>query len=317
MRVKKFLNELFTTTKAERNGALVLISLLCILIAFRLILPHISKPDIDQEEMDLIFSRFDSISKAYEQSQPIEKSESDIEYFPFDPNTVSRAELVALGIDSRVINTFLNYRKSGATFKKPDDILKVYGITHEQFKKLEPYIIIKQQEKKLVEKPKKTKDKDDPVVSKTQVKTYPQEKKYKYNPQIIDINTADTTQLKTLYGIGSVFAKRIVNFRNSLGGYLYIEQLKEVYGLSEETYQRIKKHVSVDSSRVNKININFASVDDLRKHPYCNYTQARTIINYRDEKGSFQTLDYFISDSVLVNAGIEKLLPYLSINQSK
>jgi competence ComEA-like helix-hairpin-helix protein len=71
--------------------------------------------------------------------------------------------------------------------------------------------------------------------------------RFNYNTVRIDINRADTTEWKRLKGIGSVLSKRIVKYRDKCGGFKSIEQLRKIYGLSEETYQSILPHLKMDS----------------------------------------------------------------------
>ncbi len=127
----------------------------------------------------------------------------------------------------------------------------------------------------------------------------------------IELNSADTNSLKSLNGIGSVFAKRIIKFRDALGGFVRKEQLLEVYGIDAEKLQAISPKVEIDISKVKRININTASVDDLRKHPYLNKKVAVSIFSRRISKGDFKDVQEvkelnFVSDSLY-----NKIAPYL------
>jgi DNA uptake protein ComE-like DNA-binding protein len=99
------------------------------------------------------------------------------------------------------------------------------------------------------------------------------------------LNSADTTLLKKIPGIGSAFAKRIVSYRNLLGGYYSITQLSEVYGIDEEKYNSLIPWFSADASLIKRLDINNLPIDSLSRHPYINYRQARVITQLRKQKG--------------------------------
>ena len=119
---------------------------------------------------------------------------------------------------------------------------------------------------------------------------------------IIDINTADTTLLKQLPGIGGAFAKWIVNYREKLGGYCETEQLLEVYRMDTIRYNAIKDFVIVDSTFTpNKLKINTDEFKVLLKHPYLEYDDVKKIVNHREQKGmitSWEQLVKIVGDSV-------------------
>jgi len=129
---------------------------------------------------------------------------------------------------------------------------------------------------------------------------------------IVELNTADTTTLKKVPGIGSAFANRIVNYRNILRGYYSVTQLSEVYGIDEERYLALKPWFTADPSLINKIEINKIPQDSLQRHPYISYVQARVIVNLRRQKGrltgweNLQLLNEFTESDKI------KLQPYIS-----
>lgn len=121
-------------------------------------------------------------------------------------------------------------------------------------------------------------------------------------PSIIDINTANTTQLKQLSGIGSSFAKWIVNYREKLGGYCETEQLLEVYRMDSVRFNDIKNYVKIDSTFIpNKLRINSDAFKILLKHPYLEYDDVKKIVNYREQKGiitSWEQLRNVVGDAI-------------------
>lgn len=119
---------------------------------------------------------------------------------------------------------------------------------------------------------------------------------------IVDLNTADTTLLKRLPGIGSSFAKRIVEYREKLGGYCETVQLLEVYRMDTARYNEIKDYVKIGSLFVpNKLKINSDSFKILLKHPYLEYDDVKKIVNYREQKGmiaSWEQLTKVVGDAI-------------------
>lgn len=155
---------------------------------------------------------------------------------------------------------------------------------------------------------------------------YPQEKKDSvYTPRqtfpkvekfpegtVIDLNSADTTSLKKIPGIGSSYAKRIVAYRNLLGGYYRHEQLQEVYGMYEELYEMIIPYLSVHPDSVKKIEVNRSSLERLRSHPYINFYQAKAITDLRKKKEHLKSMDELSLLEEFPEEEREKIAPYLS-----
>lgn len=128
---------------------------------------------------------------------------------------------------------------------------------------------------------------------------------------VIDLNTADTTSLKKIPGIGSTFANRIVKFRNLLGGFCSVEQLKEVYGIDNERYADLHTWFSVDTSLVIKLEINTWSRDSLNRHPYLNNKQTRVIEQQRKQKGRINGWEGLLLFDEFTDTDIQRLLPYV------
>ncbi|MCD8176668.1 MAG: helix-hairpin-helix domain-containing protein [Tannerellaceae bacterium] len=103
---------------------------------------------------------------------------------------------------------------------------------------------------------------------------------------VIELNSADTTLLKKIPGIGSAFANRIIKYRNLLGGFYSVEQLAEVYGIDEERFLKLKPWFYVDKEKILLIDLNQATEEELRAHPYINYRQAGAIVRLRKQKGT-------------------------------
>jgi len=129
---------------------------------------------------------------------------------------------------------------------------------------------------------------------------------------IVELNTADTTILKKVPGIGTAYANRIVKFRESLGGFYSVSQLREVYGIDEEKYNELRIWFNVDTLTLRKVKVNKVSFDSLLHHPYINYNQTRIILQLRKQKGrlsdweNLHLLEEFTEEDKI------RLTPYLS-----
>ena len=137
----------------------------------------------------------------------------------------------------------------------------------------------------------------------------------KISPEIdkLDVNVADSIELCKLYGIGPVLSNRIIKFRQKLGGFVHLTQIKEVYGLKPETYQKIERSIEIKDTVIVKLNINQCSVEEFKAHPYFNWNLSNAIVNYRQQHGQYISIEK-IKSIHLVNEEIyRKIAPYLTI----
>ena len=132
-------------------------------------------------------------------------------------------------------------------------------------------------------------------------------------PKEIDVNLTDSLGLIALPGIGIKLAARILKFREKLGGFYAVEQVKETFGLPDSTYQRIRKYLKLVDTVIRRININTADEERLRSHPYIRWDLSKPILAYRNEHGPFQKLEDLKKVVAVTNEVYEKIAPYLSI----
>lgn len=143
------------------------------------------------------------------------------------------------------------------------------------------------------------------------------EKKKNYYDFTIEVNTATQEDYEKLYGIGKVYAERIITFRNKLGGFYSINQIKDVFGIEDSTFQKFKKNLTIKPAKIQKIDINNATFEELTKNPYFFSTVAKQIIGYRTKVKPFATTDdiknlYFVKDHP---EHYDKMLPYIKISE--
>jgi len=137
------------------------------------------------------------------------------------------------------------------------------------------------------------------------------------NPQreLVELNTSDSASLEVLPGIGPVLSVRIIKFRKLLGGFASVDQLREVYGLSEEVFNIISSRVYVDTSAVKKININKAGYKDIRRLPYFDNYEVNVILKYRKLKGSISCIGEMVDNKLITPEKAKKVRPYLEFGE--
>ena len=216
--------------------------------------------------------------------------------FPFDPNTLDETGWKSLGLPDRTIRVILNYRGKGGRIRRKEDLSKIYGITAEQFRILEPFIQLPEISPRSFEPfPAKT-DRSTAIIS------------------VVDINRADTSAFIALPGIGSKLAGRIVAFREKLGAFYSVGQVKEVYGLADSVFQKLEAYLVLGESQLRKININSASEEELRMHPYIRYSLAKPIIAYRAAHGNFASVEDLKKVMAITQDIYEKVKHYISVD---
>jgi DNA uptake protein ComE-like DNA-binding protein len=132
--------------------------------------------------------------------------------------------------------------------------------------------------------------------------------------QKVDLNLCDTTLLKQVPGIGSSFAKRIVGYRDLLGGYHKVEQLMEVYGLDEDKYHSLKEWFVIENGPIATINVNNADFKSILRHPYINKEQTKEIFSYRNKNIRIDNMEQLSAHPLFTDSDVERLTPYLSFD---
>ncbi|MFA8300420.1 MAG: helix-hairpin-helix domain-containing protein [Hyphomicrobiales bacterium] len=143
-------------------------------------------------------------------------------------------------------------------------------------------------------------------------KVYPKKKKYK--PVIVDINTADSSTFIKVRGIGSKYASRIVKYRNLLGGYYSIDQIREIYGMTEENFQRIQPQLKITNKSTEKININTAKFKKIVRHPYISYKLTKEIFSYRNKKKTIDSIQQLQGFFTINDSVYQKVKYYIKTN---
>ncbi|GAB3256736.1 helix-hairpin-helix domain-containing protein [Larkinella harenae] len=325
-KVLSVVRDYFGASQQEARGLLALlfvsVFLLVLPLLYRLWVPD-AVPDTtqtDQRQLDSLVALLEADPrepKAYEQRPGRYQNEVEpkkVERFSFDPNTIDSESWQRLGAPRWLADRIVRYRSKGGRFRKKEDLLKIYDFSPDLYADLEPFIQLNEtsrpsqwegsQRERTVHRPFPV---DQPAT--THERSLP-DRSYKTVLKPFDINTADTTELKKLRGIGSKLALRIVKFRDALGGFVSVDQYREVFGLDSLALSELTAYGKLVSP-AKKIAVNTATVEGLDQHVYLSRKQAQVIVNYRTQHGAYTSPESLRNIRVLDASTLEKLTPYL------
>ena len=293
--------DFFYYTKSERRVILLLLAIALLLLGIWAVMEYLRPVEVpvtlsESEEIDSFLANLEEQEKIRKSHTP--KNEISVVLQPFDPNTADSVLLRQLGLPVYIVRNILKYRAKGGVFRSPESFSRIYGLKEEVYQKLKPYITIA------------------PLVSVSHVRTdtfrqlkdtIPYIPKYEEGT-IVDLNKADTSILKRIPGIGSTLARMIVVYRQRLGGFYDVSQLQEVPHVGVE----LNKWFVVTPAGLHKIQVNSASVDKLRSHPYMDFYKAKAIMEYRRKRGKIKGLSQLSMFEEFTEKDLKRLSPYLT-----
>lgn len=269
----------------------------------------------------------------------VENKETKLFYF--DPNTADSTQLLQLGLQPWQVRSIYKYRAKGGIYRKKEDFAYVYGLTAKDYKRLAPYIRIGEDYRPAYELAEVKRARQQNYYSRPNTyykSTYSSsanqnhenrnsernpsgngtpagvspKHQANYSPKLhagehLSVNSADTTALKTIPGIGSYFARRIVRYREQLGGFFDKEQLLDIEDFPKEALD----FINIDSGHIKKLKVNQLSLKQLRNHPYINYYQARAITDYRRLHGEIKDIKELRLMKEFTDNDIKRIQPYL------
>lgn len=313
---QKIVKDYLTFGKRDRIGLFVLVIVVTGSVLIPRLLFRAGKPKLLQENAVLVMaidtlqtrqlaakkygpgeSNYSNRTNTYqyESSQKIAYTAGEL--FQFDPNIIKSIDWQRLGLNEKTSKTIEKYVSKGGKFYKPEDLMKIWGMPEGFYERVKNYVAIT-----------------------SVARNYPV---YDNQPFVreerkvvaVNINEGDTTSFIALPGIGSKLSARIIAFREKLGGFYSIEQVGETYGLPDSTFQKIKGRLQVDGAAVRTINVNTATKDELRVHPYIKWNLANAIVEYRNQHGAYKSLEELKNIAMVDETTFGRIVHYLSLYQ--
>ena len=200
--------------------------------------------------------------------------------------------------------------------KKNNEKQEVVAVKTEEAKEQTPYVIYNQKPNYESTKSYRPEEKRTYYSSPTKSRQTPKQNRFPATEKfaegtVIEINESDTLQLMKIPGIGAGFAKRITGYRNLLGGFYRLEQLREVYGMYVELYEKTVPYLRIDTCKITPISVNTSSLDRLKSHPYINFYQAKAIVEMRKKKGKLENINELSLLEEFTPEDLERIKHYL------
>ncbi len=297
-RLKHWLAGVLYFNKQERNGIFLLCLILAVLVLLRLCLYYFYNGRLPAEQL-IIAPEHAPKEQAETKSLRVPHNLPDRGHhshkFVFNPNTVSVEDAMLLGFSKKQSAILLNFRKKGGKFFKAEDLQKLYGMTPALFQSLEAYVLIPKQQVAV---------RSDSLFQK------PRTERQHYSRSLLELNAADSLAIVYLKGIGPGYTRRILKYRNLLGGFHAVEQLREIYGMNDSIYSVLASQIHIDKTLLTKIPVNVVDLATLRRHPYLTFQAAQAIVNYRSKHGRLSEADV-VSLGIIPAERLSLLLPYL------
>lgn len=314
-KLRFWIRNTFGFSQRETSGFIVVILLLLLLLIFpfayeRLLPPTVSTYTTDKATLDSLVALLEA--QAPPERKPYQKRNAKavtVSLFDFDPNQIDAAQWQSLGLPKYLAERIIKYRSKGGKFRVKKDLQKIYGFPEKLYAQLYPHILLPDAMNRTY--PATYPPKEKSFVRETAFKPYP--KKEAATISRFNLNAADTVQLKQIKGIGSGFSKRIIKYRDLLGGFVSAEQVREVYGLDSTVADELLTYAFVEGNQpFNKLRINVATAEELDAHPYISPKLAKVMVAYRQQHGKYGSLADLYNIRILDKATLTKLTPYLS-----
>lgn len=268
--------EYFTYSSTERNGLIVLLGLIVFIVGSKIVFSDLQNSNERYDELDL-----ESMLVPLKKDSNVQQTWFAKDLEVFDPNKLDIYGWKEMGFTLKQAASIINYKSKIGRFNKPEDLLKLYVMNEVKYNRIKDFIRI---DKIKIKKP---------------------------SIQLLDLNNCDSIGLLGLPGIGEYRVRKILKFRNALGGFYSIKQLSETYGLNSETYQKIKDLVIINKGSWKLLDINKDSEQRLESHAYISSKVAESIVFIRETVGSFLLNEDLVSMDLISANLYVKLQPYL------
>ncbi|MGL4519889.1 MAG: helix-hairpin-helix domain-containing protein [Phocaeicola sp.] len=303
--------EYFYYSKAERRVLLFLMSVILLVLGIRLFLSCQPSTVVDDsftrsDEMELFLASIEEKRVVKESKRSFTASaRGEIRPVVFDPNLVDSTQLEQMGVPGWLAQRILNYRQAKGVFRTVESLKGIYGMPSDIFEKLKPYVVIA----------------DSFAYKSSYAKRYDtlSAAKLRYDSlralklpvgSVVDLNKADTTQLKMIPGIGSGIARMLVATREQLGGFYSLNQLEEFEFISAE----LSEWFIIEEPPTPSLEVNKLSLERLRRHPYLNFYQAKVIVEHCRKRGKIESLSQLSLYEEFTEKDLERLIYYLKFD---
>ena len=276
--------------------------MVCVLFLFipRVIIYFKDPPEIliTTEQVQRFRERSELVSSTKNEYSSLTKKEENRvkrQYFApqnrFNPNEYELADWMALGLSEKQSQSVLNFIKRG--IYSNNSLQKIYVLPKQVYELIKDSTYYER---------KVSSDDFTNVNKSSEMNT------------LLEINTADHDDLMGLNGIGEFYANQIIRYRDELGGFIFKEQLLEVWKMRLETYDKVLPQIHLDSSIIQKMNINKCDMKALKSHPYLDYYQANSVVKMRQQKGRFFSLDELLESKLIDEEEFKRIRPYLYLD---
>lgn len=320
--------DFFYYTRKQRISVVILILLLVFVFILSLLSAEYTSRQIKSSEVD---STFISMCLAFEATlhkRVIDNpkrvnyvgSSIPFELFYFDPNRADSIDLVRLGIKPYVARNIIQYRIKGGVFRDAARLSIIYGMDSLTFERVEPYVRIDSSDLSRVaglhngvwqnrRMDTNAKQAEDGVVDE------PKQWVQKFTElQILELNSVDSTELRRVPGIGVYYAHRIIQYRQQLGGYYEVSQLKEIEEINDSLFLQLEGWFTVDHQKIERLKVNKLRVSQLRRHPYLNFYQAKLIDDLKRQRKKIVAIDELRLLDEFSMFDLQRLAPYLDFD---
>ncbi|WP_342645937.1 helix-hairpin-helix domain-containing protein [Mucilaginibacter sp. CSA2-8R] len=288
--MKPAIKNYFTLTKSDWNGLVILVLLIIAVMFAPQVYEYYHPPKaVNFYKLNQAVAQLKAAGVTGQGALDDEPDapERPRKLFVFNPNHLSVQQWQKLGLSDGQIKGIKNYEAKGGRFYTKADVKKMYTLTPADYKQLAPYIQLPAGDTDPDAKP----------------------------AMIVELNTVDSATLTQLKGVGPAFARRIIQYRNRLGGFHAKKQLKEVYGLDDTHYRDIQSQFTINRNKIKKLDVNAVEYEDLKNFPYLSYKQMNALIQYRKQHGNYETFDELHNVAILDDTTLRQVKPYFKIKK--
>lgn len=291
----------FLLSRSERTGLLTLLSLPAVAMAFHYTLPTRFSSAPTNREFIAYYTESPKPSPVAWESETREE-----DFFPFNPNEISKSTWVSLGLSPYQADGVLRFKNKIGGFESRRDLERVYVLPEGWFDRHRNDILLPEEKPK----PQYTEH----STSKTnQFTTEYSENKPARISIAVELNGADSVQLIGIRGVGAKSARQVLRYRNALGGFHSLEQLTEIRYLHPSVLEKLSEVAVIDSNMIQRMNLNEVTVEELAKHPYLSWKMAQSIIDMRTHRTKFHHIDDLLEHHRMSDSLFQRIRPYIYV----